>query len=106
MFYVAIMFANLCWLAKTVGVFLIDLTLRTLMISGITVLYAMIFAAYLRLKNRKLLFISTGFGVFWVLSFLLVAELFVPWLSLNDDLRMLGNLIALAFILFGILKDL
>jgi hypothetical protein len=43
---------------------------------GATKVLSIIFAAYLRLRNRKLLLISIGFGVFFVHAIITLPELF------------------------------
>jgi len=44
---------------------LTDLIIRIALVVATALLFTIIFAAYLRVRNRKLLFISTGFGIFF-----------------------------------------
>lgn len=67
-------------------------------------LFAIVFAAYLRLRNRKLLFISVGFGIFFAHALITIPELFMNFV-ITENMHLLIHATALAFILFGTLKD-
>lgn len=88
----------------TIG--LIDVVVRVGLVIATAVLFSIIFAAYLRLRNRKLLFISVGFGVFFVHAILTIPELFFGiGYMIDENTHLLIHLVGLFFILLGILKD-
>ena len=83
---------------------LIDLIIRVALVVATAFLFAIVFAAYTRIKSRKLLFISMGFGVFFIHGLITIPELFLNFM-ITEDMHLLIHLIALVFILFGTLKD-
>ena len=83
---------------------LTDLIIRIALVVATALLFTIIFAAYLRVRNRKLLFISVGFGIFFAHGIITIPELFLNFM-ITEDMHLLIHLIALAFILFGTLKD-
>jgi hypothetical protein len=83
---------------------LTDLIIRIALVVATALLFTIIFAAYLRVRNRKLLFISIGFGIFFAHGLITIPELFLNFM-ITEDMHLLIHLIALAFILFGTLKD-
>jgi len=88
----------------TIG--LIDVVVRVGLVIATAVLFSIIFAAYLRLRNRKLLFISGGFGVFFVHAIITIPELFFGiGYMIDENTHLLIHLVGLFFILLGILKD-
>jgi hypothetical protein len=88
----------------TIG--LIDVVVRVGLVIATTVLFSIIFAAYLRLRNRKLLLISVGFGVFFVHAIITIPELFFGiGYMIDENTHLLIHLVGLFFILIGILKD-
>jgi hypothetical protein len=82
----------------------IDLVIRVGLVIATAFLFAIVFAAYLRLRNRKLAFISVGFGIFFVHGLITIPELFMNFM-ITENMHLLIHLVALAFILFGTLKD-
>ena len=85
---------------------LIDVVVRVGLVIATTVLFSIIFAAYLRLRNRKLLFISVGFGVFFVHAIITIPELFFGiGYMIDENTHLLIHLVGLSVILIGILKD-
>ena len=82
----------------------VDFIIRVALVVATAFLFAIVFAAYTRIKSRKLLFISMGFGVFFVHGLITIPELFLNFM-ITEDMHLLIHLIALAFILFGTLKD-
>jgi hypothetical protein len=88
----------------TIG--LIDVVVRVGLVIATAVLFSIIFAAYLRLRNRKLLLISVGFGVFFVHAIITIPELFFGiGYMIDENTHLLIHLVGLFFILIGILKD-
>jgi hypothetical protein len=80
------------------------LLVRIALVVATSLLFAIVFAAYLRVRNRKLLYISIGFGIFFAHGLITIPELFLHY-TITEDMHLLIHLIALAFILFGTLKD-
>jgi hypothetical protein len=88
----------------TIG--LLDIVVRVGLVIATTVLFSIIFSAYLRLRNRKLLLISIGFGVFFVHAIITIPELFFGiGYMIDENTHLLIHLVGLFFILLGILKD-
>ena len=85
---------------------LLDIVVRVGLVIATTVLFSIIFAAYLRLRNRKLLLISIGFGVFFVHAIITIPELFFSLgYMIDENTHLLFHSVGLFFILLGILKD-
>ena len=58
---------------------MIDMVIRVGLIVATAFLFGVVFLAYLRMKNRKMLLISVGFGAFLVNALLHIPEL------INED---------------------
>jgi hypothetical protein len=83
---------------------LIDLVIRLLLVLATGFLFGVVFIAYLRVKSRKLLFISIGFLIFFVQYIATIPELYYNFI-VDENLHLALHLVALVFILIGILKD-
>ncbi len=83
---------------------LFDAIIRVGLVIATAFLFSIVFAAYLRLRNRKLLFISVGFGIFFAHGLITIPELFINFM-ITENTHLVIHLIALAFILLGTLKD-
>ncbi len=83
---------------------LTNLLVRLALVVATALLFTIVFAAYMRIRNRKLLFISIGFGIFFAHGLITIPELFLGFM-ITEDMHLLIHLIALSFILFGTLKD-
>lgn len=83
---------------------ILDIVIRVVLVIATAFLFAMVLTAYLRLKNRKLLFISIGFGIFFIHALIYLPELFSTFV-LSENAHLLIHLVALIFIAVGILKD-
>ncbi len=84
---------------------LFDIVLRIALVIATGILFTVVFAAYLRLKNRKLLFLSTGFGIFFAHALIYIPELFGPTYVIDENTHLVTHLVALICILLGTLKD-
>lgn len=82
-----------------------DIVLRISLVIATGILFTIVFAAYLRLKNRKLLFLSTGFGIFFVHALIYIPELFGLAYTIGENTHLIIHLVALLLILLGTLKD-
>jgi len=84
---------------------ILDITIRVVLVAATAFLFAIVLAAYLRLKNRKLLFMSIGFGIFFIHALIYIPESFATGFMLSENAHLLIHLVALIFIAVGILKD-
>lgn len=84
---------------------LLDIAIRVSLVIATAILFAIVFLAYMRLKNRKLLFISTGFGIFFFHAIIYLPEVFGPSYEINQNAHLLIHMVGLIFILIGTLKD-
>jgi len=86
---------------------LIDVVVRIGLVLATSFLFGIILLAYLRLRNRKMLFISIGFGIFFVHALSYIPELIIEnyRLILTENVHLLIHMVALMFIMLGILKD-
>jgi hypothetical protein len=86
---------------------IIAIIVRLALVLPTAFLFITVFLAYLRLKNSKMLLLSVGFGIFFVHALISVPELFSEAydIDLNESMHLLINLIALIFILLGVLRD-
>lgn len=84
-----------------------DVIIRVGLTLATTFLFAIVFLAYLRLRNRKLLLISAGFGIFWIHALITLPELVneAYRIALDENMHLLIHSVALIFILIGTLKD-
>ena len=85
----------------------LDVVVRIGLVSATALLFAIVSMTYLRMRNRKMLLITTGFGVFFVHALITLPELVSDayQIILNEDMHLLIHTIALIFILLGIIKD-
>jgi len=86
---------------------LFDAAVRIALTAATTFLFAIVFAAYLRLRSRKLLLVSVGFGIFFVHALITIPELIndAYQIAFDENSHLLIHFVALTFILAGILKD-
>lgn len=82
-----------------------DVFVRVLLVVATGSLFGIVLIAYLRLKNSKMLLISIGFGFFLIYALVAIPEILGQQFGINENLHLLLHLIALIFILWGILKD-
>jgi len=86
---------------------ILDVIVRVGLVLATAFLFSIVFLTYYRLRNRKMLLITVGFGIFFVHALITVPELFsnAYQIAMSENVHLLIHLIALAFILVGILKD-
>jgi hypothetical protein len=85
---------------------LLDVIIRVGLVLATTILFAIVSIAYFRVRNRKLLWITAGFGVFFVHAWITIPELFISLnFELSENAHLLIHSIALILILIGTLKD-
>jgi hypothetical protein len=86
---------------------ILDVVLRIGFTLATSFLFGIVFLSYWRTRTRKMLFVSIGFAVFFVHALITIPELFSDayQIAMSENLHLLIHLIALFFILLGILKD-
>jgi hypothetical protein len=86
---------------------MIDMIIRIGLIVATAFLFSVVFLAYLRMKSRKMLFISLGFAAFLVNALIHIPELISEDYSVmfSENLFLFIHLVGLIFITVGILKD-
>lgn len=86
---------------------ILDIVVRVGIVLATGFLFGIIFMAYLRLRSRKMLLISIGFGIFFVHALLYIPELIIEeyHLIISENVHLLIHLVALIFIMLGIMKD-
>lgn len=84
---------------------LFDIILRIILVIATGILFTVVFAAYLRLKNKRLLFLSAGFGIFFIHALIYIPELFGAMYTIDENTHLIIHIIALSFILAGTLKE-
>jgi len=92
---------------STLTIGLLDIIIRVALVAATTILFAIVFLAYTRVRNRKMLLISIGFTIFWLHALITIPELFSETfhIILDENQHLLLHFVALIFILLGILKD-
>jgi hypothetical protein len=86
---------------------MLDIVVRTALIFATAILFGIVLLAYSRLRSRKMLLITTGFGLFFLNALILMPELFSQDIDMliSQNLHLFLILIGLIFILFGTLKE-
>ena len=86
---------------------ILDAVVRIGLVIPTAIIFVIIFLTYLRVKNRKMLLMSIGFGIFFGHALIAIPEIFSSAYDvfLDENAHLLINLIALIFILIGTLKD-
>ncbi len=84
---------------------LLGIAIRVALVLATAIVFGIVFLAYLRVRNSKMLLISAGFGLQLFYALLAIPEVFAEALIIDEDLHLLLHLVSLTFILFGILKD-
>lgn len=86
---------------------MLDALLRISLVLATGFLFGIIFLAYIRMKNPKLLLISIGFAVFLIHSLLYMPELMISQYTFEftENMHIAFNLLALIFITIGIIRE-
>jgi hypothetical protein len=86
---------------------MIDMIIRVGLIVATGFVFTIILLTYLRMKNRKMLLMSIGFGIFFLNALIHIPALFIEEFKLmwTENINLLINLIGLIFVALGILKD-
>ena len=86
---------------------MIDMIIGIGLIATTTILFVIVLLAYLRIRNVKMLFITSGFGTFFIAAVLHLPKILSAEYSfmLPENVFLLLQLIGLIFIVIGVLKD-
>ena len=86
---------------------MIDMIIGIGLIATTTILFVIVLLAYLRIRNVKMLFITSGFGTFFIAAVLHLPKILIEEYSfmLPENVFLLLQLIGLIFIAIGVLKD-
>ena len=86
---------------------MIEMVIGIGLIATTTFLFAIVLLAYLRIRTARMLFISSGFGVFFIAAILHLPKILSEEYSLMlpENVFLLLQLIGLIFIAIGVLKD-
>jgi hypothetical protein len=105
-FYFAIVvhLVTRAWKAVHLEIGILDIVIRIVLAAATAALFTIVFVTYLRVRSRKLIFISAGFGIFFAQSVFTIPELFMGF-QVDENLHLFLHVIVLSLILVGILKD-
>lgn len=86
---------------------MLDVVIRVGLVIATAFLFGIVFLAYLRVKNTKMLFVALGFGTFFVNALIHLPELVSEHYSimLSENVFLFIYLVGLIFIAIGIFKD-
>jgi ABC-type branched-subunit amino acid transport system permease subunit len=86
---------------------MIEMVISVGLIAATSVLFAIVLLTYLRLRNTRMLFITLGFGTFFVGAILHLPQIFSEEYSLmiTENVMLLFQLVGLLLIAIGVLKD-
>ena len=86
---------------------ILDMLIRVSLVIATGFVFSIILLTYSRMRNRKLLFICIGFGIFFFNALIHIPELFIEELKimLTENTFLLIYLVGSIFVAIGILKD-
>jgi hypothetical protein len=86
---------------------MIEMVIGVGLIATTTLLFVIVLLAYLRIRTTRMLFISLGFGTFFIAAMLHLPKILSEAYSLmlSENVFLLFQLIGLIFIIIGVLKD-
>ncbi len=86
---------------------ILDIVLRVGLTLATSFLFGIMFLGYWSTRTRKMLFVTSGFAVFFVHALITVPELFSDTyqIAMSENVHLLIHLIALVLMAIGILKD-
>ena len=84
-----------------------DILIRVGLVLSTGFVFIIIFSTYFRLRNRKMLLMSIGFGIFFINALIHIPKLFVEELKLmlSENTFLLIYLVGSIFVAMGILKE-
>ena len=86
---------------------MIEMAIGVGLIATTSILFAIVLLTYLRMRNARMLFITLGFGTFFIGAILHLPQIFIEEYSLiiTENVMLLFQLVGLLFIAIGVLKD-
>lgn len=86
---------------------LLDIIAHIVFVVVTTVIFSMALLTYSRLRNKKTLLLTVGFGLFFVHGLISIPEIYNQAYNLGftDSLHLLIDAVAILFILLGVLQD-
>jgi hypothetical protein len=86
---------------------LFAITARLIFVTVTAVIFGITLLTYSRFRNKKMLLLTVGFGLFFVHGLISIPELFnsVYNTDFTESLHLLIDAIALLFLLLGVLRD-
>jgi hypothetical protein len=86
---------------------LIEMVIGVGLIATTSVLFAIVLLTYFRMRNTRMLFITLGFGTFFIGAILHLPQIFIEDynLMITENVMLFLQLIGLLFIAIGVLKD-
>jgi hypothetical protein len=94
-------------MCENVHIGILEIAVRIGLTIATSFLFGIVFLGYWRTRTSKMLLVSLGFAVFFVHALITIPELFndAYQIAMSENLHLLIHLIALVFILLGILKE-
>jgi hypothetical protein len=94
-------------MCENVHIGILEIAVRIGLTVATSFLFGIVFLGYWRTRTSKMLLVSLGFAVFFVHALITIPELFndAYQIAMSENLHLLIHLIALVFILLGILKE-
>jgi hypothetical protein len=86
---------------------IIEMVIGVGLIATTSVLFAIVLLAYIRMRNTRMLFITLGFGTFFIGAILHLPQIFFEEynLMITENVMLFLQLVGLLFIAIGVLKD-
>ena len=86
---------------------LLGIIARIVFVIVTTVIFGIALLTFSRLRNRKTLLLTVGFGLFFIHGLISIPEIFNNTYNVGftDSLHLLIDAIALLFLIFGVLRD-
>ena len=86
---------------------IIEMVIGVGLIATTSVLFAIVLLTYFRMRNTRMLFITLGFGTFFIGAILHLPQIFIEDYNfmITENVMLFLQLIGLLFIAIGVLKD-
>ena len=86
---------------------MIEMAIGIGLIATTTLLFAIVLLAYLRIRTTRMLFVTLGFGTFFIAAILHIPKILSEQYSfmMPENVFLLFQLVGLIFIVIGVLKD-
>ncbi len=86
---------------------MIEMAIGIGLIATTTLLFAIVLLAYRRIRTTRMLFVTLGFGTFFIAAILHIPKILSEQYSfmMPENVFLLFQLVGLIFIVIGVLKD-